>query len=82
MDAQLSFNLDDPVDMKEHTHATKGYRYFLIIEAFTKILATDYNADEALISKYAIALYRLAGKHGVSELRAIIKNTLPEVRFD
>lgn len=86
MEAQLSFNLEDPIDMKEYDHAPKGYRYFLVLEELIKTLAKDYSEGPQtttfFVKRYAAVLSRLAAKHNMSELRAMIKNHIPEDEHD
>lgn len=86
MEAQLSFNLEDPIDMREYDHAPKGYRYFLVLEELIKTLAKDYEngpqANTFFVKRYAAVLSRLAAKHNMSELRAMIRNHIPEGDYD
>lgn len=81
MEAQLSFNLDDPIDMREYDHAPKGYRYFLLLNDFIKMLANDHYSgpkpNAFVVEKYAKELFAMANSHRLTEVASMIKSQIP-----
>lgn len=81
MEAQLSFNLDDPIDMREYDHAPKGYRYFLLLNDFIKMLSNEHQfgpkPNTFMAEKYAKELFTMATSHKLTEVASMIKSNLP-----
>lgn len=89
MEATLKFNLDDPVDMQEHTHASRGYRYHLVINELINELISDYSPASAsdvrnpistqssFAGYYVNRIASLASTHKLTEITARIRASVP-----
>jgi hypothetical protein len=74
MEATLRFNLEDPIDAREHAHAAKGYRYYQVLEDLVKGMKTNSSKPGLF---HVERLYKLSVKHDLTDLKNVIGQQFP-----